>query len=119
MSEKTEKNFEKLATRLFGKMRRDQLPGFRQVIKALEIAKGEKFKISAEQIEKLQAQQKKSKIKGDSSTKQWCALCDYMADECEKCDASDWGCGGPGDVCVTCDEGDHCDNCDNCEILDL
>jgi hypothetical protein len=102
------------ALKFFHEMEPDNLPSFRKIIRALEVAKGEKFKISAEEIEKLQARITTERFDGDicitcdNSQDQWCALCDKDKDMCEDCDATDFDCSNSKDKCTTCDEGDHC-----------
>jgi hypothetical protein len=100
MGQQGPRNPEMLAKRLFKGMKHSELPDFKQVIEALEAAKGEKFTLSADELQAVREE-------GKSPSDDWCGFCDKPLDECTSCDASDWKCNGE-DSCVSCDEGDTC-----------
>lgn len=104
-----------LARGLFSRVSKAELPDFEFMLRALEIARGEKFKINPEA---LRAQHPGGAggrdlicITCDGTADQWCATCDAPRDTCESCDITNdhpSPCEAPRDCCSTCDEGDPC-----------
>lgn len=91
MEEDKEKLDKEIAEKFFGKYSPDELPSVERMIRALSIAKGNKFGIKPETLEKLK--------KGSGISKQWpscsgqtdfsCVVCDTMNDHCTRCDMLD------------------------------
>lgn len=87
-------DYEKISKKLFGNIPKEELPPVDQVLKALEIAKGTKFRISPGLLERY-AKERAASRKGATEEK-GCGRCDYDWESCAVCDV-------PGDKCTECD----------------
>lgn len=117
MSTRDAGNPAELAKQLFRGMKQSQLPSFAKVIKALEAARGERFALTAEQLDALQKKARGTTrdmvcVLCDGTADQLCTFCDTGKDECSQCDALDFACETYKDTCIACDEGDVCQHPD-------
>ncbi len=90
-----DKNHKELSQELFGNTPKEDLPSVDQVLKALEVAKGTKFRINPGLLERY-AKERSENQKGTSADEKGCGRCDYDWHSCAACDV-------PNDKCTECD----------------
>lgn len=91
-----DQDYEKLSKDLFGHVPEGELPPVDQVLKALEIAKGTKFRISPNLLERYAQERAESRKNTAATEEKGCGRCDYDWKSCTTCDV-------PDDKCTECD----------------
>ncbi len=105
MSSEANRKYKELSEKIFGHLDKEEIPCIDDVLRALMVAKGRKFALSPNLIERVAASMEDGQSP-DSPTPLSCLMIDCIRNEGkEVIDIEDWCCycDAPRDKCIKCD----------------